>query len=125
MKLPEIAALSPSRAWAAGLLSALVLSWIASRVPLTFALAVAALAFCALTVRPRAFFGSGALLGVAPFITWGILDGLMKCVGFNRAGGFCEADPTSQVTIAVIVYVAAVAATFVALRGIGTGDRPG
>ena len=125
MKLPELAVVSPSRAWGAGFVGALVLSVIAIRVPFGFVLAVAGLTFLALTVRPRAFAASGALFGVTPFIAWGILDGVMRCVGFNRAGGFCEVDPTSQVTIAGIVFVTAVLTTFVALRGIAADERPG
>jgi hypothetical protein len=77
----------------------------------------AALASYSLTVRPRAFAASGALLGVAPFFAWGVIDGLQKRARFNRGGpsGGCEADPSAQLLATTFVYAAALIATGVAV----------
>jgi hypothetical protein len=121
VKLPEVVATTPLRAWSLGLAAAVALEWVAIRTPFgLFALAVplvvVLLVVYALTVRPRLFAASGVLLGTLPLLTWGIFDGLMKCVGFNANGGSCQADPSAQVTIAIGAYVMTVIVTAMALR---------
>jgi hypothetical protein len=89
-------------------------------IPIGFAL----LALYSLTVRPRAFAASGALLGVAPFFAWGVIDGLQRCARFNRApSGGCEADPSSQLLVTAIVYVAALLATGLATWSLSRSPR--
>src|SRR3954467_15286179 len=85
--------------------------WLPLRIPIgagfyLVPLGFAVLALYSLTVRPRAFAASGALLGLAPFFAWGVIDGLQKCASFNRAGlsGGCEADPTNQMVLTGAVY---------------------
>lgn len=107
------------RAWLVGVGLA-ALSWVLLFVPFGLGLYLlplgfAALALYSLGVRPRAFAASGVLLGTAPFLTWGVIDGLQKCARFNRGpGGGCEADPTAQLVIAATVYAVALLVTGVA-----------
>jgi len=121
MRLPELAATTPLRAWALGLAAAVALEWVAVRAPFGFSaaglpLVVVVLVVYGLTVRPRLFAASGLLLGTLPLLTRGIFDGLMKCVAFNVNGGSCQADPTAQVTIAIVAYLMTVFVTAMALR---------
>ena len=135
MRFPVTASTTPFRAWLGGFaLAAVVVSlpyWsLFVRVPMPFAatfylipVGIAAVALYSLTVRPRAFAASGALLGVAPFFAAGVIDGLQNCAKFNRSpGGGCEADPTAQVVIVVLVYAAALVATAVAARVASRAD---
>jgi hypothetical protein len=129
VRLPSIASTTPFRAWASGLALAIALVCLPFAalfvpLPMPFASAFylvpvgfAALASYSLTVRPRAFAASGALLGVAPFFAWGVIDGLQKCARFNRGGpsGGCEADPSAQLVTTIVVYGAALIATGVAV----------
>ncbi len=124
MRLPELGATTPLRAWLTGATAALGLSWIALRGSfglsfLAFPFAAAVLAAYALTVRPRAFAASGVLFGILPVFTWGLVDGLMRCVAVRRGGGFCEADPSAQVAITIAAYVGTLAVTALALRSTG------
>lgn len=117
--MPLLASTDGFRAWAIGLGLA-VLSWLLLFVPLGIGfylvpLGFAALAIYSLAVRPRAFAASGVLLGTAPFLAWGVIDGLQKCARFNRGpGGGCEADPTAQLAIATTAYALALLVTGVA-----------
>jgi hypothetical protein len=124
LRLPLIASTSAFRAWSGGVALAIAVICLPFAtaflpLPMPFASAFylvpvgfAALASYSLTVRPRAFAASGALLGVAPFFAWGVIDGLQRCARFNRApSGGCEADPSSQLLVTAIVYVAALLAT--------------
>jgi hypothetical protein len=129
MKLPVIASTTAFRAWwvGAALAIAVVLVPFATvwlPLPVSFAaafyltpLGFGVLALYALTVRPRASAASGVLLGVAPFFAWGVIDGLQRCARFNRGGpsGGCEADPSAQVLITALVYLAALLATGLAV----------
>ena len=129
MRLPLIASTSAFRAWWGGVALAIAvvcLPFATVLLPLPMPLAsafyliplgFAALALYSLTVRPRAFAASGALLGVAPFFAWGVIDGLQKCARFNRGGpnGGCEADPSAQLLATTFVYAAALIATGVAV----------
>ncbi len=117
--MPVLGSTDAFRAWVIGLGLA-ILSWLLLFVHLGIGLylvplALSALAIYSLAVRPRAFAGSGALLGTAPFLALGVIDGLQKCARFNRSpGGGCEADPTAQLAIAVTGYVVALLVTGVA-----------
>jgi hypothetical protein len=114
--LPALWSTDPFRAWIVGLGGALA-TWSLLALPLGIGLAlvpllIGALAVYALTVRPRVSAASGVLLGTAPFLAWGVIDGLRRCARFNASpGGGCEADPSAQVAITVIVYALAVLAT--------------
>ncbi len=113
MRFPVIASTSAFRAWSFGVALAIALVWlpfapVVPPLPMPFfaaynliPLSFAVLALYALAVRPQAFAASGALLGVAPFFAWGVIDGLERCARFNRGGprGGCEADPTSQLIL--------------------------
>lgn len=135
MRLPLLARVDPFRAWWVGvaLAAAVVLvpfSTVWLRLPMPFASAFyvlpvgfAVLAVYSLTVAPRASAASGVLLGVAPFFAWGVIDGLQRCARFNRGGpsGGCEADPTTQVLLTALVYVAALLTTAMAVRSAGRG----
>jgi len=119
VKFPEVAATTPLRAWSLGLTAAVALEWIAARSvlgPLALPLVVVALGVLGFTVRPRLFVASGVLMGTFPLLTWVIYDGLMRCVAFNVKGGSCQADPTAQVTITIVAYLATVIVTAMALR---------
>lgn len=130
MRLPVIASTSAFRAWGVGLALAIALvclpfATVLLPLPMPFAsayylipLGFALLASYSLTVRPRASAASGALLGVAPFFAWGVIDGLQKCARFNRGGpsGGCEADPSAQLLVTALVYIAALIVTGVAVR---------
>jgi hypothetical protein len=129
MRFPTITSMTPFRAWLLGLALAvlfILLPFAGVLLPIgsTFASAfyfvpvgIALLAAYAVLVRPRLFAASGVLLGAAPWLAWGIVDGLQRCARFNRSpSGGCEADPSAQVTLAVIVYVAAVVVTGAAVR---------
>ncbi len=119
VNLPEVVATTPLRAWSLGLAAAVALEWIALRSPfgpLALPLVVVVLGVFAFTVRPRLFAAGGVLLGTLPLLTWGIYDGLMKCVAFNVKGGSCQSDPSAQVTITIAAYVVTVIVTAMALR---------
>jgi hypothetical protein len=136
VRLPSIASTTPFRAWAGGLVLAIALvclpfATLLLPLPMPFASAFylvpagfALLALYSLTVRPRAFAASGALVGVAPFFAWGVIDGLQRCARLNRApGGGCEADPSAQLLVTAIVYVAALLATGFALWSLSRSAR--
>jgi hypothetical protein len=136
VRLPSIASTTALRAWAGGLVLAVALvclpfAALFAPVPMPFASAFylvpvgfALLALYSLTVRPRAFAASGALFGVAPFFAWGVIDGLQRCARLNRApGGGCEADPSAQLLVTAIVYVAALLATGLALWSLSRSAR--
>lgn len=114
--MPLLGSTDAFRVWIIGLGLA-VLSWSLLFVPFGIGfylvpLAVGALAIYSLAVRPRSFAASGVLLGTAPFLAWGLIDGLQKCARFNRdPSGGCEADPTAQLAIATTVYGLALIAT--------------
>lgn len=121
-----IASTDAFRAWCVGAALAVLTVWLPFRspfgvgfylVPLGFAM----LALYSLTVRPRAFAASGALLGIAPFFAWGVIDGLQKCASFNRGGprGGCEADPTAQLVLTAFVYSVALLVTGLAAWSAG------
>jgi hypothetical protein len=138
VRLPAIATTTAFRAWSAGaaLAIAVVIVPLATALlplPMPFAsayylipLGFAVLALYSLTVRPRAFAASGALLGVAPFFAWGVIDGLQRCARFNRGGpsGGCEADPSAQLVLTAFVYAAALVATGIAARYSTRGPQP-
>jgi hypothetical protein len=117
--LPSLWTTDPFRAWIVGAAGA-VAAWSLLVAPFGAGLvlvpiAMGGLAVYAVTVSPRASAASGVLLGTAPFLAWGVIDGLQKCARFNVApGGGCEADPSAQVAITAIVYVFALFATGVA-----------
>lgn len=137
MRFPAIASTNAFRAWSVGLGLAIVVVclpfatlWLPLPMPFASAfylipVGFAVLALYSLTVRPRAFAASGALLGVAPFFAWGVIDGLQKCARFNRSGpsGGCEADPSAQLFLTTLVYVAALLATGLALWSFGRNTR--
>lgn len=118
--MPLLGSTNAFRAWVTGLGLA-VLSWLLLFVPLGIGLYLVplgfgALAIYSLAVRPRAFATSGALLGTAPFLAWGVIDGLQKCAKFNRSpGGGCEADASAQIAIATAVYALALLVTGLAV----------
>jgi hypothetical protein len=130
MRFPVLASTSAFRAWWVGIALALAsvclpLAAVLLPLPMPFfatyyfiPVGFAVLASYSLTVRPRAFAASGALLGVAPFFAWGVIDGLARCARFNRGGpsGGCEADPSAQLLLTTLFYLAALLATGVAIR---------
>ena len=129
MTLPVLASTSAIRAWAVGVALALAsvslpLAALLLPLPMPFfatyyfiPVGFAVLAAYSLTVRPRAFAASGVLLGIAPFFAWGVIDGLARCARFNRGGpsGGCEADPSAQLLLMTLVYLAALVATGAAI----------
>ena len=121
--------MTPFRAWILGLALAVLfvlLPFARLVVPLGTSLfagafyfipvGIAILAAYSLLIRPRLFAASGVLLGVAPWLTWGVINALQRCAQFNRnPSGGCEADASAQVTLTAIAYVAAVVVTGAAI----------
>ncbi len=106
MRLPLIASTSAFRAWSGGVALAIAVvclpfATVLLPLPMPFAsafylipLGCAALVLYSLTVRPRAFAVSGALLGVAPFFAWGVIDGLQKCARSTAVVRMVAVKPT-------------------------------
>jgi len=122
MRFPVIASTNAFRAWSFGLALAAATSWLPFVMPFGVGsylvpIGFGALALYSTAVRPRAFAASGALLGVAPFFVWGVIDGLQKCARFNRGGpaGGCEADPSAQLLVTALVSAAALLVTGLAV----------
>ncbi len=116
----ELRRFDPFRAWVIGFGLSL-LSVLAALAPLGLGFYVLPVWFAVLViyvaaVRPRAAAASGVLLGVSALFAWGVIQGLEGCARFNRSpNGRCEADASAQLSVTLLVFLCAVAATALAM----------